>query len=204
MIWKNRWLFNACACVVPVLALQACGDDDPTPPPNDSLEAAEIRALAVGLTTLGALSGDAGTPAADSTVACPLDGDVQFSGRILPDPADNQVLRVDVKMVPDDCTLPIAGSVFALDGAPDVRLQGTVTSTGFLEPIVLDFDVTGGVNWRVATPARSGVCRLDLDLDGRIEWPTAPDTVPTLNGTLAGMFCDTQIDVPLTRISGVG
>ena len=205
MIPRNRWLFNVCACVASAVAMQACGDDAPTPPSNDGLADAEIQALAVALARLGALSGDdAGTLPTDSTVACPLGGDVQFSGTISPDPANDQVLRMDVSMVPAACQVPLAGSVFALDGNPGVRQAGTVTSTGFLQPVLLDFDVTGGVNWRAAAPVRSGVCRLDLDLDGRIEWPTATgtDTVPTLSGTLAGMFCDTQISLPLAGVSG--
>lgn len=188
------------------LAVSACGDDGPTPPASDQLQEAEIEEMALALASLGALSATPGAAPTDSAVACPLGGNVRFSGDISPDPADQRVLRMDITMVPQGCALPFAGSLFSLDGNPGVRQAGTATLTGFLQPILLDFDVTGGVNWRVASSARSGTCFLDLDLDGRIEWPTttSADTVPTLHGNLAGAFCETQINLSLPGSGGGG
>lgn len=169
-----------------------CGDD--AGPEPDSLDEAAAGGLAVGLASLATF-----IDPADTAVACPGGGVATFSGEIVPDAANDSILRMDVTMAPQGCGLRVGNVDFVLDANPGVRQQGTAHIRGLVGPYDLDYDITGGFDWRVASPSRSGTCTLNLELTGRAEF-VGDDTEVTVSGSISGRFCDREIDVPLDSL----
>lgn len=184
-------------------ATQACNDSTNTPS-GDSLEQAEVLGLAIGLATIGALPTTTGQ-GSTAVASCPEGGNVQFAGSIIPDSANDKILRMDVTMSPRSCGLSAGGTTFTINGSPGIRQRGTATfSDSLFGPTALSYEIDGGVDWSVASPARSGNCAIDMNLTGTVDLPTpqSSDTLPTLSGTVAGRFCGTSVTIPLDSIQG--
>lgn len=190
------------AAVAAALAVQACNDSTNTS--GGSLEPAELRGLAYGLANISALPTTQG--AGMVTASCPEGGNATFTGSIVPDAANDNILRMDVTMNPQNCGMSAGGTALVVNGDPGVRQTGTATlGDTLLAPITLNYEITGGVGWSVASPARSGNCTLDMDLVGFIEFPdlqSTTDTLPSLEGNVSGMFCGTSVNIPLDSIQG--
>lgn len=178
----------------------ACNDS--TEPEEDTLTDTEVVALVEALVVLGQGEGsdtsDVPLPSeADTTVACPLGGEMDVVVALAAD--DQGVIQINVALTPNGCMVSRGGVDFTLDGNPDIRSSGQVTLS-LTEPVRVRQEITGNVAWEVGD--RAGSCGLELAMAGEIEIDLSSPDPPELVGTLTGTACNREVDRSLEFLGG--
>lgn len=188
-----------------VLALAACGDDDPTTPnPLTEEEAADLAAVVLAnvVTTVSdvepepamapegpALVPYSYTTSFESSVPCALGGQVALTGAIDvsgDDETGQTTLEYSVTHVHASCVVESdAGRVFTLSGNPGITMQVTADQDDVQSATDVDGGVNGSIDWALGT--RSGTCTVALDFGG-----TAGDQ--SIAFGMAGAICGTTVE----------
>ena len=127
-----------------------------------------------------------------SPVACPNGGEIAVDGEVTADTVDGDlVFRVDARITPDGCELTVVESGFTVDGDPNVRDQTTIRIGD--ESGTIKGTMTGMLEVRVSD-GREGVCPVDLEVDGEIDFEEGETTI-----TYEGTYCNQEIQVTITE-----
>lgn len=187
-----------------VMALAACGDDDPTTPnPLTEDEAADLAAVVLAnvVTTVSDVDAEpamapAGpslvpysyTTSFESAVPCPLGGQVALTGAIDfsgEDATGQSTIEYNVTHVHTSCVVESdGGRVFTLTGNPGITMQVTADQDDIESPVVVDGGVNGSIDWALGT--RSGTCAVTMDFGG-----TAGDQ--SISFGMEGTICGTTV-----------
>lgn len=206
---RTRWLAAAL-----LLTAAACSDDDPAGPTGDltATEASELAGIVAqlgvqqGFSAAGSstASAPAGGPLAapiafentsEFSTGCPQGGTVAIQATIS-GTVDNETGAIDsdlaVVQTHSSCQVSggQTGTVYTLDGAPDLAISMTVTTS----PQAGTFNVTGAfdgaVSW--AADGRSGTCTMDLDVTSTGNTLSASGS-NTVSGSVCGIAVSSTI-----------
>ena len=177
-------------------ALTACGDaTDLVMSELSEAEAAELGSALMFATFDG--TGDVPPPSSaqrapyeytenvNGTVACPLGGGVAYDATVsVSGDTESEAGSITYSMTQahDGCAVQSEqGTVFVLDGAPDITLQFTVVNNG--EGVVeWGGSLEGAIRW--VTENRTGTCEANFEFSGRQEGETSVSA--GLSGTICG------------------
>jgi hypothetical protein len=180
-----------------LLAVAACGDDDPTDLiEGDELTQAEAEALAevvagtlfatYGQGALAAPARASGTLEVEDNFPCEFGGSVDVIGDLtfdIDDETGDGTITFDVTQDHIDCGAESEEGIrFVLNGAPDITSTFTIVQDGNLLSFSGGYD--GAVGFE--TEDKEGTCSLDVDfsLQGNVATETG---TATLNGRVCGI-----------------
>jgi hypothetical protein len=185
-----------------LLALSACGGDDPTGNSGDALTAAEAEFFvselfgALSLIQIPLLSGvPAQTPYGDvypdqidASDQCGGGGLASIVGTITGD-VDQQAGTGDINIAAtvdfDDCIVPGETVSFTVNGNPDIGMTADISITQ--TAITIDIGANGGVSY-VTSDGRSGSCSMDLAVAAS---SSSAGISQSLTGTACGQNANT-------------
>ena len=88
-------------------------------------------------------------------------------------------------MNPAECVLRSEGYQFTLDGAPSVRFEMTLSSTGQSESLEMHTTATGALDWQLDD--RSGNCVFDFSLSAELDLSNVQEGQAETTGTICGL-----------------
>jgi hypothetical protein len=204
-----RLALGALGVVAGALGVGACSDAADPAGPTNALGPAEAQVMMEALVQAGGSlflappTGPGGSPGApssvpfsdgfDTTVSCPVAGQLRVSGTVSGDvnPEGDGTVSLQVRQVHDGCTATASsdGSTWTFDGNPDVQLGLEWTTSG--TDVALSGSQVGGIAW--SSGDRSGTCAIDLSYGFDVD-PAAQAASGSIRGTVCGYAVAEDVD----------